>query len=80
NFSFDIVGLKADKNNEIVYGLSMEVQDGKGKTIFKQEYEKDKPSRLFNPFGGGKLAATSFLEILRDLPHGKYTVKLVAHD
>jgi hypothetical protein len=79
--SFDIAGLKADPNGDLLYGLGLEVfAAGKDKPIYKQEDDKDAPKKVPNPFGGGRLAATSFLEIGRDLPAGKYTVKITAFD
>jgi hypothetical protein len=78
--AFDMVGLKPDANGDLVYGLALEVSDSKGKVVFKQEDDDKNVKKVPNPFGAGRLPVTSILEIGRDLPTGKYTVKITASD
>ncbi len=75
--SFDIEGIKVSDTGRVKYGMAMEVSDGAGKSIFKQQpVERDD----FLPLGGTKLPARAFVSIGIDQPAGTYTCKVTVTD
>lgn len=74
---FDIEGIAADAEGKVTYTMAMEVLDGAGKAIFKQEPAKKTD---FVPLGGPKLPARAYITIGLDQPAGTYTLKVTVAD
>lgn len=75
--AFDIDGITIDADGKAAYTMAMEVKDGAGKLVFKQD-----PRELndFIPLRGGKIPARAFITIGLDQPPGAYTCKMTVTD
>ena len=75
--AFDIAGLTIDADGMAKYAMAMEVTDGAGKAIFKQD-----PRDLadFVPLGGNRLPARAFITIGLDQDAGAYSCKITVTD
>jgi len=77
HISFDIDGLKPDESGKVLYAIAMEVTNGKGKVLFKQEPQAHE---AVNSLGGNTLPAFASLRIGLDEPPGDYKVKITVTD
>ncbi len=66
---FDIEGLKEGPDGEVLYSIGMELKNGEGKTLFKQEPQK---ATAYNSLGGGRVAGFARADIGTDTKPGKY--------
>jgi hypothetical protein len=75
--AFDIVGLSIEPDGMAEYTMAMEVTDGAGKLIFKQD-----PAKLVNfiPLRGNRMPARAFITIGLDQPPGAYSGKVTVTD
>jgi hypothetical protein len=75
--SYDITGLNIEADGVAKYRMSMEVADGTGKTIFKQD-----PRELndFVPLRGNSIPARAYVTIGLDQDAGAYTCKVTVED
>ncbi|QJW94256.1 hypothetical protein [Frigoriglobus tundricola] len=75
--AYDIDGITIDGEGNAVYTMAMEVSDGAGKLIFKQD-----PRELteFVPLRGNKMPARAFITIGLDQPPGVYNCKISVSD
>ncbi len=75
--AFDIDGMTVDKAGKAAYVMAMDVLDGAGKVIHKQ----DPASRAdFVPLGGGRLPGQAFITVGLDQPAGDYRMKVSVTD
>jgi hypothetical protein len=74
---YDITGLSIEPDGIAKYKMAMEVSDGTGKTIFKQD-----PRELndFVPLRGNTIPARAFVTIGLDQDPGNYTCKVTVED
>jgi hypothetical protein len=74
---YDITGLPIEADGVAKYKMSMEVSDGAGKTIFKQD-----PRELndFVPLRGNSIPARAFVTIGLDQDPGNYVCKVTVED
>lgn len=74
---YDITGLSIDPEGIAKYKMSMEVVDGAGKSIFKQD-----PRELndYIPLRGDSIPARAFVTIGLDQDPGNYTCKVTVED
>src|SRR5262245_9328560 len=74
---YDITGLTIEPDGVAKYKMSMEVADGSGKTIFKQD-----PRELndFVPLRGNSIPARAYVTIGLDQDPGTYTCKVTVED
>ncbi len=77
HIGFDIQNIQLSETGEALYSMAMEVTDSNNKVHFKQA-----PVELtaLNMFGGRTLPAIAHVDIGRDQPPGKYTVKVTVTD
>jgi hypothetical protein len=75
--AFDIEGLTFDKEGQTKYSLSMEVNDSKGKPVFKSDAE---PREMFAVLGGGTIQGYAHALIGTDTPPGEATIKVTVTD
>ncbi|HEY3787605.1 MAG TPA: hypothetical protein VGL71_02065 [Urbifossiella sp.] len=75
--AYDIDGLTIDPDGTAKYTMAMEVADGAGKLIFKQD---PKEQFVFVPLRGGKLPGRTFITIGLDQPAGTYSCKTTVTD
>ena len=75
--AYDIDGITIDGEGHAVYTMAMEVADGAGKLIFKQD-----PRELtdFVPLRGNKMPARAYITIGLDQPPGLYNCKIAVSD
>ncbi len=75
--AYDIDGITIDGEGHAVYTMAMEVSDGAGKLIFKQD-----PRELtdFVPLRGNKMPARAYITIGLDQPPGVYNCKISVSD
>src|SRR6266542_32605 len=75
--AYDIDGITIDGEGIAKYTMAMEVADGAGKLIFKQD-----PRDLsdFVPLRGNKMPARAYITVGLDQPPGTYTCKIVVTD
>ncbi len=78
--AFDMDGVKVDPNGKVVYGMGLEVKDSAGKTIFKEDENKDQPLVTENSLGGTKLPVFARVDTGTDFPPGEYTLKVAVSD
>jgi len=74
---FDIENISVRKDGMILYSMSMEVTDAKGKV---QYAEKPQDLQTFNILGGTRVPAFATVAIGVDQPPGELTLKLVVTD
>ncbi len=74
---FDIQGITIDDAGKVQYSTGIEVTDSRGKTIFKQD-----PRNLetIASLGGDLIPAFATVNVGRDQPPGKYTLKVSVAD
>jgi hypothetical protein len=74
---FDIQGITVDESGKVQYSTGIEVTDPRGKTIFKQD-----PRNLeaVASLGGDRVPAFATVNVGRDQPPGKYTLKVTVAD
>jgi hypothetical protein len=75
--SFDIDGIRVDRDGNYFYSIAMEVTDADGKPVFKQDPHEQQAS---NSLGGNSLPAFASLQIGLDQPPGSYTLKVTVTD
>jgi hypothetical protein len=75
--SFNIDGVKVDPSGEVLYSMSMEVNNSQGKSIYKQD---PRDLTAFNSLGGSRLPAFAHVEIGLDQPPGEYTLSVTVVD
>jgi hypothetical protein len=75
--SFDIDGIRVDRDGNYFYSVGMEVTDADGKPVFKQAPHEQQAS---NALGGTSLPAFATLQIGLDQPPGTYTLKVTVAD
>lgn len=75
--AYDIKGLKEGPDGKVLYSTALEVADGKGKVLFKQQ---PKDLEAVNGLGGGTLPGFVKLDIGINQPGGEFVVKLTVTD
>jgi hypothetical protein len=75
--AFDVQGMTFDAAGKASYSLSMEVQNEKGETRFKQVPNK---LQAHNYLGGGTLHSTAHIQVPLEAKPGVYTVRLTVED
>lgn len=74
---YDIDGITIEPDGTAKYTMAMEVSDGAGKLIFKQDARELVD---FIPLRGNKLPARAFITIGLDQPAGMYACKITVTD
>src|SRR5262249_31940887 len=75
--AFEIDGLQIDDSGKARYSIAIDVANGQGKTIFKQDPRNHEAT---NAFGGTRIPAVTRLSIGLDQAPGDYTLKLTVAD
>jgi hypothetical protein len=75
--AYDIDGLTIEGDGVAKYRMAMEVTDGAGKLIFKQD---PRDLQDFVPLRGSKLPARAFITVGLDQPPGSYNCKIAVTD
>jgi hypothetical protein len=75
--AYDIDGLTIEGDGTAKYRMAMEVSDGAGKLIFKQD---PRDLQDFVPLRGSKLPARAFITVGLDQPPGNYNCKISVTD
>ncbi len=75
--AYDIDGLTIDGAGVAKYTMAMEVTDGAGKLIFKQD---PRDLQDFVPLRGSRLPARAFITVGLDQPQGSYNCKIAVTD
>jgi hypothetical protein len=76
--AFDIAGLQADDKGRLSFGTILEVDDGKGKTIFKEDLGK--MPAIVNLLGGGRVPHSVMISTGLEQSPGTYRAKVTVHD
>jgi hypothetical protein len=74
---FNIAGVKPNADNKVLYKTGLDILDGQGKTLFRQE-PRDLEAPL--PAGRTSLPACATLQVGGTQPPGDYTVKVEVTD
>jgi hypothetical protein len=75
--TYDIENLKVDENGKVVYTMSMELLDSKGKSQFKSEPQK---LEMTSSLGGARVPAFAHAVLGTDTAKGEYTLHLTVED
>jgi hypothetical protein len=75
--AFDIDGITMDANGRVLYSMSTELTDSKGKPLFKQE---PRDQEIIAALGGKSIPAYVQLDIGLDQSPGDYTFKVTVTD
>ncbi|MBY0527107.1 MAG: hypothetical protein K2R98_27175 [Gemmataceae bacterium] len=76
--AFDIENITVASDGRVLYGMGMEVTDGKGKVWFEQK--PDDKIQAVNSLGSSKLPAFANVDIGLNMPAGIYTLKVTVID
>ena len=74
---FDIEGVKVDSAGKVLYATAVEMTDGKGKVLFKQD---PRDLETVAALGGSSVPGVVVLDVGLDQPPGDYTVKVSVTD
>ncbi len=75
---FDIDGLKANADGQVVYRMSMQVTDSQGKVVLGKSLPEDITADC--TLGGARVPARAFALIGLDMEPGEYTMKVTVTD
>jgi hypothetical protein len=75
--TFDIEGIAVGADGKVLYSMTTEVLDGKGKVLHKQE---PRDLETINALGGNTAPAYAQLDVGLDTPAGDYTVRVTVTD
>jgi len=79
HMAFDIVGLQPDAQGRLRYGTSLEVEDAKGKTIFKDDFG-EVPAVIVNLLGGNRVPHSVMINTGLDQTPGVYRAKVTVRE
>ncbi len=77
--AFDIVGLQADMQGRLRYGTALEVEESKGKIIFRDDFSET-PTILVNLLGGSRVPHSVVINTGLDQSPGTYRAKVTVRD
>lgn len=76
--AFDINGLQMDQEGRLRFGTALEVEDGKGKTIFKEDLSPVAP--VVALFGGTRIPHSVMISTGLEQAPGMYRAKVTVRD
>jgi hypothetical protein len=75
--SFDIEGITVNNDGKVLYGMTTEVLDANGKSLFK---EAPRDMEVINALGGRTVPAFTQMDVGLEAKPGKYTLKVTVAD
>jgi hypothetical protein len=75
--SFDIEGITVANDGKVLYSMTTEVQDGGGKTLFREE---PRDLEVTNALGGQTVPAYTHMDVGLNAQPGEYTLQVTVTD